>query len=70
MQLFLAFIAGLAAGLSCSVFFVIGMKVRRNIETTGRITGKTSIFSPVLRTDSEEAELEEMIHAREGRINQ
>jgi len=61
LQLVLSFVAGLILGLICSLFFLLGVKVRRNIETTDTISGHIEKLKPILRTDLDEAELEERI---------
>ena len=58
------FIVGLVVGLLCSVFFVLGMRVRRNVDEVGTVGGKVRVNAPVLRTEADEAELEERIDAR------
>lgn len=50
-------------GLACSLFFVLGVRVRRNYDQSGTVSGKVSPNKPVLRTDADEAALEEMLGA-------
>lgn len=46
-----------------SLFFVWGVRVRGNLERVGTVSGRIEPQTPVLRTDREEAELEEELNA-------
>ena len=58
------FILGFLAGLSWIVPFAIGLKARKNLETTGNIVGYVKMQKPIVRTDAEEAQMEEMLDAQ------
>jgi len=60
----LPFILGFLAGLSWIVPFAIGLKARKNLETTGNIVGYVKMQKPIVRTDAEEAQMEEMLDAQ------
>jgi len=60
----LPFILGFLAGLSWIIPFAIGLKARKNLETTGNIVGYVKMQKPIVRTDAEEAQMEEMLDAQ------
>ena len=60
---FLSFFLGVLTGLMTSLFFVWGVRVRGNLERVGTVSGRIEPQTPVLRTDREEAELEEELNA-------
>jgi len=62
----LPFILGFLAGLSWIVPFAIGLKARKNLETTGNIVGYVKTQKPVVRTDADEAALEEYLDATQS----
>lgn len=57
---FLSFFLGV---LTAYCLLVLAFKVRRNVDTVGTVSGKVKVQKPVLRTDKEEAELEEELDA-------
>lgn len=63
----LLFFLGMFAGLSWMIPFVIGLKGKENLDATGSILGRVKYHEPVIRTDEQEAELEEMLEAHAQR---
>lgn len=59
----LLLLLGFIAGLTFSAGFVIGFKAKQNVETTGTITGRIKMQTPVWRTSEQERELEERTEA-------
>lgn len=56
-------LVGFLAGLSWIIPFAIGLKARKNLETTGSIIGHIKTNKPIVRTDADEAALEEYLDA-------
>lgn len=66
----MSFTLGFVAGLSWIVPFVLGLFLKSRLEDAGytaRAFVPTKVRKPIVRTDAEEAELEEMLDAQRGR---
>jgi hypothetical protein len=59
----LQFLFGFIAGLVPAFAFILGFKVKQNVDSVGTLTGRVKKQVPVWRTGAEEQELEERTEA-------